>query len=166
MSIVKANSPILVNTGHYYTGLSQQLFLLLAKESEMAVMSGIRHLNSAWKATMCEYWHILFEHYHTAGLAFGTLSSLHVAVPSITFSSSSEQCGFGIPQRWRIWPHTRFPPALCGATGHFVGPWPHSPGGFHLTLATATLPHHYSLGSFGEAFKTHGQAGEGSGAHA
>lgn len=55
MSIVKANSPALVNTGHYYTGLSQQLFLLLAKTSEMAAMSGIHHLNSAWEATMCEY---------------------------------------------------------------------------------------------------------------
>lgn len=154
-SIVKANFPILVNTGRYYTGLSQQLFLLLAKDSEMAVVSGIHHLNSVWKATMCEYWHILFEHYHTAGLVFETLSSLNLAVPSITCSSLSEQCGFGIPQRRRIQPHTLFPPALCGATAHFVGPWPHSPGGFRFTLATATLPHHYSLGSFREAFKTH-----------
>lgn len=164
MSIVKANSPALVNTGHYYTGLSQQLFLLLAKKSEMAAMSGIHHLNSAWEATMCEYWCVLFEDYKTAGLEFGTLSSLLVAVPSVTLSC--------VRAAW-LWhptqmmdPGTGLLPSspLWGQAGR--GPWPPSPGGFCHTLATATLPHHYSLGSFGEAFKIHGQAGEESGGRA
>lgn len=67
MSIVKANSSTLVKTGHYYTGLFQELVLLLAKESEMAVMSGIQHLNSARKPAMGEYQQVLFEHHHSAG---------------------------------------------------------------------------------------------------
>lgn len=91
-SIVKANNSTLANTGHYHTGLFQQLFLLLAKESEMAVMSGIHHLNSAWKPTTCEYRQVLFEHHHTAGLVFGTLSSLHVAVLIALYNSLKTGC--------------------------------------------------------------------------